>query len=77
MARTKRVAVERTPSDLLIHSNGVTHVDNVANGTPSKPKLQAVMEKIKESQAGFGTLIFCVGGIYASLYVTGLRSICI
>jgi UDP-galactose transporter B1 len=73
MARTKRVAVERTPSDLLIHSNGHVHLDNVANGTPSKPEASS-KAKVKETQAGIGTLIFCVGGIYASLYVNQLPS---
>jgi hypothetical protein len=73
MARTKRVAVERTPSDLLIHSNGHVHVDNVANGTPARTKTAPIVKaKAKDTQAGVGTLIFCVGGIYASLYVNYL-----
>jgi hypothetical protein len=72
MARQKRVAVERTPSDLFVQSNGKTHVDNTAeNGSAvAENKANTVahtISKAVETQPGITSLIFCVGGIYASL----------
>jgi hypothetical protein len=73
MARQKRIAVERTPSDLYFQSNGSVHVDNTdQNGSTvdhkkSDTSISHTLEALEDSQPGLGSLIFCVGGIYASL----------
>jgi hypothetical protein len=73
MARQKRVAVQRTPSELYFQTNGEVHIDNTAeNGSVVENKNSVTVASLKlptlvESQPGLGSLILCVGGIYASL----------
>jgi hypothetical protein len=67
MARTKRVAIERTPSDLYNQSNGTVHVDNTTENGTLLVKKKDTKEEKKDSQPGIGSLVICVGGIYASL----------
>jgi hypothetical protein len=78
MARQKQIAVQRTPSELLLVSNGRAQhdVDNPSlNGNATTAVIDAV-SKAKSAvsdtatggAAGMGTLIFCIAGIYASLY---------
>jgi hypothetical protein len=78
MARQKQVAVQRTPSELLMVSNGKAHrdVDNpdVGNSTLKKRRssISEAVDKAKDAltpgnKAGMGTLVFCIAGIYASL----------
>jgi hypothetical protein len=62
MAREKRTAVQRTPSQLLVQSNGVVH----DGGEPDKVQLDAPA-KPKPAEGGVVTLLICVAGIYASL----------
>jgi hypothetical protein len=78
MARQKqRMAVRREPSDLHSQSNGVIHQDGYTEGGNEKTRangdvkqlVSSISDKREQKQAGFGTLVFCVGGIYASLYV--------
>ncbi len=71
MAREKRTAVQRTPSQLLVQSNGVV----LENGDLPKSAqvdvpVPAKAAKQKPAEAGLATLLVCVAGIYASLYVS-------
>jgi hypothetical protein len=68
MAREKRTAVQRTPSQLLVQSNGVV----LENGDPTKSApadvpAPAKAAKQKPAEVGLATLLICVAGIYASL----------
>ena len=40
-----------------------------------KQLVSTISSKEEQNQPGFGTLVFCVGGIYASLYVKGAKLI--
>jgi hypothetical protein len=72
MARQKRIAVERTPSDLYFQTNGTVHIDNtseIGHAVSEKPSIATAVHQVaKQHEPGLGSLIFCVGGIYASLY---------
>jgi hypothetical protein len=69
MGRVKQPAIRRQTSE-TITSNGVLHQD--VNGLIHEPKeqLSKAKEAIKDAakgEPGLGSLLFCVGGIYASL----------
>jgi hypothetical protein len=71
MARQKRIAVERTPSDLYFQTNGTVHIDNTSEDGHSKSEksltANPTQQVVKPHEPGLGSLVFCVGGIYASL----------
>jgi hypothetical protein len=73
MAREKRTAVQRTPSELLAQSNGLVVENGDLSKTTTRPQTcAAVAEKAaspKPAEGGVVTLLVCVAGIYASLYV--------
>ena len=80
MARSKPAAVRRTPSDLHFQSNGKVYQDGLsekpfvdkvdphpdANGVPHS-STQQKDQKNPLMRQGFASLLFCVGGIYATL----------
>jgi hypothetical protein len=78
MARTKKPAIQRAPSETYFHhSNGKLDsqsevpVINVA----ADAFVKDLHAKPLHKEAGLLELLFCVGGIYASLYVPFL-SLC-
>jgi hypothetical protein len=66
MGRVKQPAIRRQTSETMT-ANGVLHQD--INGLIHEPKeqLSKMKESAKAGEAGLGSLLFCVGGIYASL----------
>jgi UDP-galactose transporter B1 len=75
MAREKRTAVQRTPSQLLVQSNGVVLENgDLSKSAPAAPADAPKAAKGKPAEAGLVTLLICVAGIYASLYVPRLES---
>lgn len=78
MARTKPpTVVRRTPSELHAQSNGVIYRDGYAekqdekqtNGSVRPRRSSDAASKHILAREGIVSLVFCVGGIYASLYV--------
>lgn len=65
MGRVKQPAIRRETSETI--TNGVLYQD--VNGLIHEPKEQIAKMKhdVQDSQPGLGSLLFCVGGIYASL----------
>lgn len=65
MGRVKQTAIRREPSQTF--NNDVLYQD--VNGLIHEPREQLTKMKddIKDNQPGLGSLLFCVGGIYASL----------
>lgn len=71
MARTKPAApLRRTPSETHKHANGTSHTLNeVVEAVEKEVKEVAQMharDPVEAKQAGMGTLMVCVGGIYLS-----------
>lgn len=52
-------------------SNGVVHkdVNGILHEEKSLSSTKSSSQPAPKGEAGIGTLLFCVGGIYASLYV--------
>jgi hypothetical protein len=76
MARDKqRPAVRREPSDIHVMSNGVIHHDGYSEKAVEKVEKilssgsaeLAELATTAKGEPGVVTLVFCVGGIYASL----------
>lgn len=75
MARTKPAApMRRTPSETHKAANGTAHtLNDVVEAVEKEVKEVAQMharDPVEQKQAGVGTLMVCVGGIYLSLYVS-------
>jgi UDP-galactose transporter B1 len=72
MARSKpQTPVRRTPSETFKQANGTSHtlndvIENVEKEIEDAAEVHA-RDPVEQKQAGLGTLLFCVGGIYASL----------
>ena len=72
MARTKpKTPVRRMPSETFKQANGTSHtlndvVRSVEKEMESAAEVHA-RDPVEQKQAGLGMLLFCAGGIYASL----------
>jgi len=72
MARSKPpTPVRRTPSETFKQANGKSHtlngvIETVEKGIEDAAAVHA-RDPVEQKQAGFVTLVICVGGIYASL----------
>ncbi|KAF2665006.1 UAA transporter [Microthyrium microscopicum] len=77
MAREKKPAVRREPSETVM-ANGSLHqaVDGIlideASSKSEKASIQVIATPNAESQPGVGSLLICVGGIYASFLTWGI-----